>query len=112
MSESITLQRLLREYPGGNQLCADPAIWLFFARLAQRISQLVDIPLTHAESFQVVHYGPQQEYKAHFDAWDAGANLKHQHSLHRGMPVTSGEKWAANLWFRQRYYRWKPAAGN
>ena len=22
-------------------------------------------------------------------------------SLHAGMPVTSGEKWAANLWFRE-----------
>jgi len=140
----------------------------FISKLAQRISRLVDIPLTHAESFQVVHYGLQQEYKAHFDAWDAGTtrgdrnmarggqrlvtalvylnhvagggatsfpnlkldvlprkgdlllfhncpagtDLKHENSLHGGMPVTSGEKWAANLWFRQRDYRWKPVDGN
>jgi len=218
MSEPVDLQRLRREYPGGQLLCTDPAIWLFedFAtaaemaalvnaarhqmqpaevsgdeggyisdgrsgsncwiaheygrftlKLAQRISKLVDIPLTHAEAFQVVHYGPEQEYKAHFDAWDAGTvrgdrnlarggqrlvtalvylnhvsgggttafpnlklevqprkgnlllfhncpagtDLKHENSLHGGMPVTTGEKWAANLWFRQRDYRWQPEGG-
>lgn len=219
MSEPVDLQLLRREYPGGRQLCADPAIWLFddFAtpaemtalvdaakdqlqraevsgdvggfvsdgrsgsncwiahdhgrftlKLAQRISQLVGIPLTHAESFQIVHYGPQQQYKPHFDAWDAGttrgdrnmarggqrlvtalvylnhvedggatafpklalevrpckgslllfhncpagSNLKHPNSLHGGMPVTAGEKWAANLWFRQQDYRRKPVGSS
>lgn len=133
----------------------------FTLKLAQRISQLLGIPLTHAESFQVVHYLPGQQYKPHYDAWDAGTargdrNLarggqrlvtalvylndvadggatafphlkisvaprkgsllvfhncpvgtdqKHKHSLHGGMPVTTGEKWAANLWFRQRDFR-------
>lgn len=131
--------------------------------LAQRVSELVQIPLINAENFQVVHYLPNQEYQAHFDCWDAGTergdrcmarggqrlvttllylndvasggstrftNLdldvlptkgtlllfhncepgtikKHENSLHAGMPVTTGEKWAANLWFRQRDYRWK-----
>lgn len=130
-------------------------------QLAQRISKLVKIPLQQAESFQIVHYGPGQEYKPHFDAWDedsdrgrrcmerggqrlitallylnhveaggatgfpklgidvrplpgnlllfhncyAGTNRKHENSLHGGMPVTAGEKWAANLWFRERDYR-------
>lgn len=129
-------------------------------QLAERISKLVKIPLSHAESFQVVHYGPSEEYKPHFDAWDAdtdrgrrcmerggqrlvttllylnyvegggatgfpklnldvrplpgnlllfhncypGTNRKHDNSLHGGMPVTAGEKWAANLWFRERPY--------
>lgn len=35
---------------------------------------------------------------------DADTNL-HPHSLHGGMPVTDGEKWACNLWFRARPYR-------
>jgi len=130
-------------------------------QLAERISKLVKIPLAHAESFQIVHYGPGQEYKPHFDAWDddsergrrcmerggqrlvttllylnyveaggatgfpklgldvkpvpgnlllfhncyAGSNRKHDNSLHGGMPVTAGEKWAANLWFRERDFR-------
>lgn len=129
-------------------------------QLAKRISALVNIPLDHAESFQVVHYGPGQEYKAHYDAWDAGTprgdkclarggqrlvtallylnhveaggathfprfklkvnplpgNLllfhnchagttrKHEAALHGGLPVTHGEKWAANLWFRQHRF--------
>lgn len=130
-------------------------------QLAERIAALVGIGLAHAESFQVVHYGPDQEYRAHFDAWEIGTergrrcmarggqrlvtallylnhvegggatafpklelrvnpapgNLllfhnclpgsveRHPHSLHGGLPVLAGEKWAANLWFRERDYR-------
>lgn len=29
----------------------------------------------------------------------------HEASLHGGMPVTAGEKWACNLWFRAKPYR-------
>ena len=35
---------------------------------------------------------------------DEDTNL-HPHSLHGGMPVGDGEKWACNLWFRARPYR-------
>lgn len=129
--------------------------------VADRISRLVRIPLVNAESFQVVHYGPGQEYRAHFDAWDGetergqrcmerggqrlvttllylnhveaggatgfpklelkvhpvpgslllfhncypATNLRHPSSLHGGLPVNVGEKWAANLWFRERRYQ-------
>ncbi|HEY7884030.1 MAG TPA: 2OG-Fe(II) oxygenase [Cellvibrionaceae bacterium] len=131
------------------------------ARLCERISQLVGLPLVNAESLQVVHYATEQEYAAHFDAWDAdtergqrcmarggqrlltclmylntvsegggtgfptldvevaaikgrmvifhnchaGTNLRHPASLHGGLPVTSGEKWACNLWFRESPYQ-------
>ena len=30
------------------------------------------------------------------------SNEVHPRSLHAGLPVTSGEKWAINLWFRER----------
>lgn len=39
-----------------------------------------------------------------------GTSARHRHSLHGGMPVTAGEKWACNLWFRQRPYQVGPAA--
>lgn len=32
-------------------------------------------------------------------------NDVHKKSLHGGMPVHSGEKWACNLWFRERPYK-------
>lgn len=35
---------------------------------------------------------------------DEATNL-HDKSLHGGMPVTDGEKWACNLWYRARPYR-------
>lgn len=31
-----------------------------------------------------------------------GTNKRHPNSLHGGEPVESGEKWACNLWFRER----------
>jgi prolyl 4-hydroxylase len=38
--------------------------------LVERVSDLVGIPVRHAESLQVVHYGLVEEYKPHFDAYD------------------------------------------
>ncbi|MAZ65669.1 MAG: 2OG-Fe(II) oxygenase [Kangiellaceae bacterium] len=32
-------------------------------------------------------------------------NTRHPHSLHGGMPVKRGEKWACNFWFRERPYK-------
>jgi len=40
---------------------------------------------------------------------DEATNI-HDASLHGGMPVTEGEKWACNLWFRARPYRVGAAA--
>lgn len=215
MSDSVNLQDLPLDYPGGTRLRESPAVWLFenFASeeelaalreaaweqlkpaqvsgdkdgyisagrsgsncwvrhnhdpltlaVAQRISTLVGIPLVNAESYQVVHYGPGQEYRPHFDGWDAntdrgkrcmerggqrlvttllylnhveaggatgfpkleldvnpipgslllfhnchpGTTLRHEFSLHGGLPVDAGEKWAANLWFRERSYQRRP----
>ena len=33
-----------------------------------------------------------------------GTNKLHPHSLHAGVPVTSGEKWALTFWWRERTY--------
>lgn len=127
--------------------------------IANRISDLVNIPLKYAESFQVVHYDKDQEYRPHYDGWkhdgseksmrmmkhngqrlctclvylntpdEGGATIfpkldkevaaeqgkllyfsnvehhthvLHPDSLHGGAPVIKGEKWAFNLWFRER----------
>src|SRR5690554_6645665 len=51
--------------------------------VADRISRLVRIPLANAENFQVVHYGPGQEYRAHFDAWD-GETERGKRCMERG----------------------------
>ncbi len=39
-------------------------------QIAERIAKIVGIPLSHAESFQVIHYGEGQQYKGHYDAYD------------------------------------------
>ena len=124
--------------------------------IGQRIADIVGLPLENAESMQIIHYGPEQEYRPHFDAFNlslargqkaaqwGGQRLvtalvylnkvegggatqfpklgitvpaspgrmvifhnttedisgPHPLSLHAGMPVEAGEKWAFNLWFR------------
>jgi prolyl 4-hydroxylase len=126
--------------------------------IGEKLSELVGIPLSHAESLQVIHYLPGQEYQAHYDAYElltargqrcckwghqrivtallylnqveGGGSTKfpklgidvlpkpgkvlvfnnvgedlsmpHPDSLHAGCPVTQGEKWACNIWFRSR----------
>jgi len=130
------------------------------AAVTARLSAMVGIPLLRAEPLQVIHYGPTQEYRAHFDAYDLatetgkrftekggqrvltalcylndveqggatgfpkldaevaakrgrvvifqncqnGTNTIHPASLHAGLPIDKGEKWACNLWFRERTY--------
>lgn len=34
-----------------------------------------------------------------------GSNVRHPQTLHGGMPVLEGEKWACNLWFRESAYQ-------
>jgi prolyl 4-hydroxylase len=129
--------------------------------VAERVSALVELPVDHAESMQVIRYRPGQEYRHHFDAYNLASErgrrccarggqrlvttliylseveeggetgfprlgleveprkrtmllfhnchvnttLVHPDSLHSGQPVVRGEKWAVNLWFRERPYR-------
>lgn len=131
------------------------------ARLSLRVSEIVGLPLEHAESLQVVHYENGQQYAPHYDAWDAATErgqrcmarggqrlltclmylnepelgggtsfpkldmevrarkgrmllfhnchsnttIRHPDSLHGGMPVIEGEKWACNFWFREQTYQ-------
>jgi len=129
--------------------------------IGERIADIVGLPLENAESMQIIHYGPEQEYRPHFDAFNlslargqkaaqwGGQRLvtalvylnkvegggatqfpklgitvpaspgrmvifhnttedisgPHPLSLHAGMPVEAGEKWAFNLWFRHHNTR-------
>ena len=129
--------------------------------VAERISQMVRMPLENAEPFQVVHYGENQEYDYHWDSFDEdddvdtesymknggqrlitvlgylrdvpkggetgfnhlGVNIQPRRgsiivwwnvepnttkreikSQHAGLPVLEGEKYAFNLWFREKEF--------
>ncbi|MEO1353141.1 MAG: 2OG-Fe(II) oxygenase [Cyanobacteria bacterium J06635_15] len=37
-----------------------------------------------------------------FHNCQTGTNIRHPASLHGGLPVIKGEKWACNLWFREK----------
>jgi prolyl 4-hydroxylase len=126
--------------------------------LFKKISNKFNMPVSNAESLQVVRYKQNQFYKEHHDSccddnyfckefvrnggqriitvlmylnseFEGGhtffknINLKlkpstgdaivfyplaknskkcHPLALHEGLPITKGEKWIANLWFRER----------
>lgn len=38
-------------------------------KVGERIAEIVGIPLENAESFQIIHYGEEQEYRNHYDSW-------------------------------------------
>ena len=130
--------------------------------VADRISQMVRMPLDNAEPFQVVYYTENQEYDYHYDSFDEndegyneeytnnggqrlitvlgylrdvpkggetgfnhlGVNIQPRRgsiivwwnveqdttkreikSQHAGLPVLEGEKYAFNLWFREREFK-------
>lgn len=126
--------------------------------LVARVSELIGMPASHAESLQMIYYQQGQQYEPHYDTFNAddpgqrvflgksgqrlvtalmylcdvdaggetkfpnldvevqpkagrmivfhsceeGGNFPHENALHGGMPVLEGEKWAANLWFREK----------
>jgi len=57
-----------------------------------------------------VEVEPQPGRMVIFHNLDPEAGNRHRNSLHGGLPVTAGEKWACNLWFRERRYQQGSAA--
>lgn len=57
--------------------------------LVKRVSNLVGIPVRHAESLQVVHYGETQEYKPHFDAYDMKTEKGKQRTERGGQRIVT-----------------------
>jgi len=43
--------------------------------VARRISELIQMPVQNAESFQVLHYASAQEYQPHMDTFDSETDL-------------------------------------
>ena len=52
-------------------------------RVERRISDLIGMPLPNQEPFQMLRYGPGQEYRPHFDYFDPDLKGSHVH-LERG----------------------------
>ena len=132
-------------------------------KIAKKIAEMIGCNYKHFESFQVIHYDENEEYKYHFDAYDMNNTEKYKKfcgergnrlrtvlvylndveegggtgfdtlneyegeiivepkmgkmvvftnvnddgslnrkSRHAGLPVIKGEKWAFNLWLRER----------
>ena len=51
--------------------------------VGNKISELVQTPISHAEAFQVLHYADSQEYQPHLDSFDPD-NEEYLHYLKNG----------------------------
>lgn len=58
-------------------------------RIEQRISALLDVPLTNQEPFQVLRYGVGQEYRPHFDYFDPGLKGSQVHLARGGQRLAT-----------------------
>jgi prolyl 4-hydroxylase len=45
-------------------------------RIGQKIANIIGIPLENAESYQVIHYDINCEYRRHYDSWDHDGSEK------------------------------------
>ena len=52
--------------------------------VAKKISNIIEIPLENAESYQIIYYDKEQEYFNHYDAWDFNDVEKCKRNLKRG----------------------------
>ena len=57
--------------------------------LANRLCAMLDVPLSHAENYQIIHYGPGAEYRAHFDAFDAGTQRGERNMKNAGQRIAT-----------------------
>lgn len=57
--------------------------------LVKRVSNLVGIPVKHAESLQVVHYAETQQYRPHFDGWDMNTEKGKQRTAKGGQRLVT-----------------------
>ena len=52
--------------------------------IAKRVAELVRLPLENAESFQMIYYGINQEYKRHYDGWLFDGSEKSRRNMKNG----------------------------
>lgn len=57
--------------------------------LVKRVSNLVGIPVRHAESLQVVHYAETEQYRPHFDAYDLDTEKGRQRTARGGQRLVT-----------------------
>jgi len=72
-------------------------------RLLTALLYLCDVDLGGETTFPGlgIDVSPKMGRMVIFHSCEQGTNSPHQGALHGGMPILQGEKWAANLWFRE-----------
>ena len=52
--------------------------------IVRRIADLLQLPASHAESLQVIHYDKTQQYRSHYDGWLHDGSKKSLRTMRRG----------------------------
>ena len=52
--------------------------------IVTRIAKLLEVPASHSESLQCIHYDASQQYRNHYDGWMHDDSEKTQRTLRRG----------------------------
>lgn len=60
---------------------------MFIKELSSRISKLINIPVSHQEALQLVHYGIGDKYEPHYDACKTDCNRMNGKAGHRYLTV-------------------------
>ena len=68
---------------------------------------LTDVEDRSGTSFPILgmEIGAKKGWMVQFHNCHEGSTARHRNSLHGGMPVLKGEKWACKLWFRELVYQ-------
>ena len=68
---------------------------------------LTDVEDGGGTSFPILgmEIGAKKGWMVQFHNCHEGSTARHRNSLHGGMPVLKGEKWACKLWFRELVYQ-------
>jgi hypothetical protein len=109
-------KELRDSYPDGQQLSQEPLVYLFDDYLSEdEISHVMQIATPQLQRALVsdgtgfpnldLEVRARKGRMVIFHNCLTKTNIKHPNSLHGGLPVIKGEKWACNLWFRESPYQ-------
>ena len=116
-----SVRKLKNNYPGGVH-------WIphgktdITRKLCERVAELVDFPLVNCLGYlNPVQAGggtfypkldieimPRLGRIVLFHNCYPDSTKRHDKSLHGGMPLDKGEKWACNFWFRENRFQTEP----
>lgn len=64
--------RVVSDIRTGSSMFCEESENEWIRKIETRVSELMNVPLAHAEPLQILHYGPGEQYKPHYDYFASG----------------------------------------